>query len=119
MRTTVPGDLLQGELMGLHARVAEAADPGQLGLEGLVADETRNTLVVRAAQAIIAIGGEYGTLSEIAFALRARIPVMGLGTWQLARDGHIETHFHQAADPAEAVRLALGSAGGNQPKKAT
>jgi len=73
--------------------------------------ETRNVLVVRAAQALIAIGGEYGTLSEIAFALRTRTPVVGLGTWQLARDGRLETHFHMATDADEAVRLALAAVG--------
>lgn len=74
--------------------------------------EARNTLVVRSAQAVIAIGGEYGTLSEIAFALRARTPVVGLKTWQLARDDTIETHFHQATSPSEAVRIALASVAG-------
>jgi uncharacterized protein (TIGR00725 family) len=72
--------------------------------------EARNNLLVRAAQAIIAIGGEYGTLSEIAFALRTRTPVIGLGTWQLARRGAIETHFHEASSAEEAVRIALVSA---------
>ena len=71
--------------------------------------EARNILIVRAAQAIIAIGGEYGTLSEIAFALRTRVPIIGLGTWQLARGNRIESHFPAAADAEEAVRLALGS----------
>jgi uncharacterized protein (TIGR00725 family) len=71
--------------------------------------EARNLLVIRAAQSVIAIGGEYGTLSEIAFALRTRKPVFGLHTWQLARNGEIETHFHEAASPEEAVRLALTS----------
>ena len=71
--------------------------------------EARNILVVRAAQAVIAIGGEYGTLSEIALSLRARIPIVGLNTWQLARNSQIETHFHQATNPAEAVHIALTS----------
>ena len=47
--------------------------------------EARNSLVVRAAAAVIAVDGEYGTLSEIALALRAGIPVIGLGTWSLIR----------------------------------
>ena len=45
--------------------------------------EARNALVVRAADALIAIGGAYGTLSEIAFALKAGKPVVGLGTWDV------------------------------------
>src|SRR5919202_4886064 len=49
--------------------------------------EARNALVVRAADAIVAIGGAWGTLSEIALGLRAGLPVIGLGTWELARGG--------------------------------
>jgi uncharacterized protein (TIGR00725 family) len=45
--------------------------------------EARNALVVRAADALIAIGGGYGTLSEIAFALKAGKRVVGLGTWDV------------------------------------
>jgi uncharacterized protein (TIGR00725 family) len=71
--------------------------------------EARNLLIVRAAQAIIAVGGEYGTLSEIALALKVRTPVFGLQTWQLGRQSRFETHFHAAADPEEAVRLAVAS----------
>jgi len=45
--------------------------------------EVRNALVVRAADAVIAIGGGYGTLSEIALALKAGKRVVGLGTWDI------------------------------------
>jgi uncharacterized protein (TIGR00725 family) len=45
--------------------------------------ELRNGLVVRAADALIAIGGAYGTLSEVALALKTGVPVVGLGTWEL------------------------------------
>jgi uncharacterized protein (TIGR00725 family) len=45
--------------------------------------EARNALVVRAADAVIAIGGGYGTLSEIALALRAGKRVIGLDTWEI------------------------------------
>jgi uncharacterized protein (TIGR00725 family) len=45
--------------------------------------EARNALVVRAADALIAIGGGYGTLSEVALALRAGKRVVGLGTWDV------------------------------------
>ncbi len=47
----------------------------------------RNILVARAAQAVIAIGGKYGTLSEIAFAKVEGTPVIGLQTWELRREG--------------------------------
>lgn len=45
--------------------------------------ELRNGLVVRAADAVIAVGGAYGTLSEIALALKSGVPVIGLGTWDI------------------------------------
>jgi uncharacterized protein (TIGR00725 family) len=43
--------------------------------------ELRNGLVVRASDALVAIGGGHGTLSEVAFALRTGRPVIGVGTW--------------------------------------
>jgi len=70
--------------------------------------EARNILVVRSAQAVIAVGGEFGTLSEIAFALKLGIPVIGLDTWQLGRMGRIESVVQEARSPAEAVEWALG-----------
>jgi uncharacterized protein (TIGR00725 family) len=45
--------------------------------------EGRNVVIVRTADALIAIGGEYGTLSEIAFALKMGKTVIGLGTWDI------------------------------------
>ena len=44
---------------------------------------TRNTLVTTAADIIIALEGRYGTLSEIGFALNAKKPVIGLGSWDI------------------------------------
>lgn len=62
--------------------------------------EARNALVVRAADALIAVGGAYGTLSEIALALKAGNPVIGLGTWKI--DG-----VERADGPEAAVDSAL------------
>ena len=45
--------------------------------------EARNALVVRAADALVAVGGGHGTLSEIALALKAGKRVVGLGTWDI------------------------------------
>ena len=45
--------------------------------------EARNLIIIRSSHALIAIGGGYGTLSEIAFALKLRVPVVGLKTWEL------------------------------------
>ena len=62
--------------------------------------EARNALVVRAADALIAVGGAYGTLSEIALALKSGKPVVGLGTWEI--DG-----VERAEGPETAVETAL------------
>ena len=69
--------------------------------------EARNVLVVKTAQAVIAIGGGYGTLSEIGHALKNNIPVVGLNTWQLFRDGIPEAAIIMAKDPADAVHKAI------------
>jgi uncharacterized protein (TIGR00725 family) len=61
--------------------------------------ELRNGLIVRAADSLIAIGGAYGTLSEVALALKTGVPVVGLGTWEL--EG-----IASAAGAEEAVALA-------------
>jgi uncharacterized protein (TIGR00725 family) len=63
--------------------------------------ELRNGLVVRSADALVAIAGGAGTLSEIALALKADKPVAGIGTWEI--DGVIG-----AADAAAAVAIVLG-----------
>jgi uncharacterized protein (TIGR00725 family) len=74
--------------------------------------EARNALVVRAAEAVVAIAGEFGTLSEIALALKLGTPVVGLRTWQVARPGRREPDpIARASSPAEAVRMALDLAG--------
>ncbi|MBW3620198.1 MAG: LOG family protein [Actinobacteria bacterium] len=73
--------------------------------------EARNTLVVRAADVVLAIGGGHGTLSEIAFAAKVGTPVVGLHTWQLVRpDGAADDTIETAASPEEAVQLALALA---------
>ncbi|MFC1901275.1 TIGR00725 family protein, partial [Chloroflexota bacterium] len=46
----------------------------------------RNAAVVKSARAVIAVGGKYGTLSEIAYALQSNIPVIGLNTWEISKN---------------------------------
>jgi uncharacterized protein (TIGR00725 family) len=53
--------------------------------------ELRNGLVVRAADALVAVGGAYGTLSEVALALKLGRPVVGLGTWDVHGIEHVST----------------------------
>lgn len=69
--------------------------------------EARNALVVGNADAVIAVGGEYGTLSEVALALKRGVPVVGLHTWELARAGVSDSGIVVATTAKEAVELAL------------
>jgi uncharacterized protein (TIGR00725 family) len=61
----------------------------------------RNVIIVRTADLLIAVGGEYGTLSEIAYALKMGKPVIGLTTWDIPG-------VTLAATPLEAVEMAKG-----------
>jgi len=71
-------------------------------------EELRNGLVVRTADALVAVGGAYGTLSEVALALKAGKTVVGLGTWDLVRpDGKQDAGIVRAATAAEAVEVVL------------
>jgi uncharacterized protein (TIGR00725 family) len=70
----------------------------------------RNKLVVKSGQAVIAIGGKYGTLSEIGFALGYGIPVFGLKTWELIRgDGKVDPGVVHVRTAKEAVDSALNA----------
>lgn len=64
----------------------------------------RNMLVVQSADAVIAIGGSHGTLSEIAIALKLGRPVFGLKTWDI--DGVVP-----CTGPEDAVKRAVASYG--------
>ena len=70
----------------------------------------RIVAVAKSSQAIIAIDGSYGTLTEIAYALQGGIPVIGLGTWSLSIDGRLDDSIIIAASPEEAVSRAVGMA---------
>jgi uncharacterized protein (TIGR00725 family) len=67
----------------------------------------RNVAVVRSAQAVIAIDGSYGTLTEIGYALQSGIPVIGLETWEIAIDGKTDNSIIRAKNPKEAVDKAM------------
>jgi uncharacterized protein (TIGR00725 family) len=66
--------------------------------------EGRNLLVIRNSDAVIALPGEFGTLSEIAFALRLGKPVIGLSTWDVSEK------IIKVKNAEEAVRIALDRA---------
>jgi uncharacterized protein (TIGR00725 family) len=67
----------------------------------------RNVAVVKSAQAVIAVGGSYGTLSEIGHALQSGLPVIGLETWGISRKRKDKSPIIEAKTPAEAVEKAL------------
>ena len=73
--------------------------------------EARNSIVVRTADAVIAVHGEFGTLSEIALALKMGKPVVGIGTWELGKDGEPVDAIVRAVDAKDAVAQALRLAG--------
>lgn len=66
----------------------------------------RNALVALSGDALIAVGGSYGTLSEIAFGLKMGKPVIGLDTWDLEERDPRQRGMVKASSPAEAVELA-------------
>jgi uncharacterized protein (TIGR00725 family) len=66
--------------------------------------ELRNGLVVRAADAVVAVGGGHGTLSEVALALKLGRPVVGLGTWDVHGVEHVSTP-EEAIDRISALLL--------------
>ncbi|MFC1874717.1 TIGR00725 family protein [Chloroflexota bacterium] len=67
----------------------------------------RNVVVVKSAQAVIAIGGSYGTLSEIGHALQNGIPVIGLDTWSLSRKGETNKSIIPAENAADAASISF------------
>jgi hypothetical protein len=70
--------------------------------------EARNALLVRAADAVIAVGGGWGTLSEVALAMKTGVPVVGVGTWEpVAADGAVVAGIVREHAPREAVQTAL------------
>lgn len=73
--------------------------------------EMRNALIVRAADVVVALGGEYGTLSEVAFALKICRPVVGYDTWELAKRGTTEHGIVRVDSAEDAVAAALRLAG--------
>lgn len=67
----------------------------------------RNVIIVQSASVVIAVGGLYGTLSEIALARACGRQVIGLHTWELGTDTAGHPHIIPTHTPAEAVTRAL------------
>jgi uncharacterized protein (TIGR00725 family) len=100
------GGLVIGVLPGADARDANpdlsAAIVTNLG-------QARNAVIVHSADAVIAVGGSWGTLSEIAHGMRRGIPIVSLGGWRIVdRDGAAVPGIEVADSPEHAVELACG-----------
>jgi len=73
--------------------------------------EARNAIIARASDALIAVGGSYGTLSEIAFALKFGKPVVALDSWKISRQGDDRAHVVHVCTSEEAVEKVLSLLG--------
>lgn len=71
--------------------------------------DARNVIVAGSADAVIAVGGKLGTLTEIAFALKRGIPVVGLGTWALEASRLDGPGVIRAGNPEDAVAKAFAA----------
>jgi uncharacterized protein (TIGR00725 family) len=98
------GGMTLGVLPGTDRR---AANPAVRVAVATGMGQGRNLLIVQTADVVIAIGGEYGTLSEIGLARKAGRRVIGLHTWELGHDPDGQPRVIPAQTPAEAVERAL------------
>ena len=71
----------------------------------------RNSINVKSAEVIIAVGGSYGTLSEIGLALKNGKKVIALRSWELHREGLTIINYFQVDSAEEAVELAFSILG--------
>jgi uncharacterized protein (TIGR00725 family) len=70
----------------------------------------RNVILAHTSEVLIAIGGSYGTLSEVALALKIGIPVAAIASWRAARAGHPAPPITEFENPETAARWALDAA---------
>jgi uncharacterized protein (TIGR00725 family) len=104
------GGLTLGILPGISAKDSPPNPHIDLAIfTGL--GEARNWINVCASDAIIAIGGGFGTLSEIALALKAQKPVVLIGSWRFEIEG-VVPGVPRASSAAEGVGLAFAAASG-------
>ena len=77
----------------------------------------RNLTIALTADAVIAVDGGYGTLSEIAFSLQHDKPVAGLGTWRIDSGGTVPAPIFHTDDAVEAVAWAIEAARASPSRK--
>ncbi|MFR9776912.1 dethiobiotin synthetase [Micromonospora sp. MS34] len=98
----------------IGVRPDDGTDPGRAEVSAYLVTnmgQARNAILVWSADAVIAVGGSWGTLSEVALALRrGGIPVVVLGGWRIVdADGHSVPGPVHVDTPAEAVRAAVAT----------
>ncbi|CAN5121119.1 TIGR00725 family protein [soil metagenome] len=71
--------------------------------------EMRNALLVRSVDALIAVGGSWGTLSEMALAARTGVPVLAVGSWELPEPGVLACADVATAVDRVAALITIGS----------
>jgi hypothetical protein len=103
--------LAGGRTVGVLPGVDEKSTPPNDFLDVVLytgLQQARNQILVLSAEAVIAIGGGWGTLSEIALALKFRVPVVLLASWALKRpDGLKDPLLFEARTPKDALEIAL------------
>lgn len=70
--------------------------------------QARNAIIVRTVDAVVAVGGEYGTLSEIAMALKMGKKVAAISSWEISRQGIPDDKIIRASSAQEAVEAIVG-----------
>jgi hypothetical protein len=71
--------------------------------------QARNAVIVRTADAVVAVGGGYGTLSEIAMALKMGKKVVALSSWEISSKGAPDERIMRVQNPEAAVDAVMGS----------
>lgn len=103
------------EAGGLTIGILPGPDPSEANphIQAAIATDmghARNAIVVRSSDAVIAVGGGYGTLSEIALAMKCGVPVVGLMTWRAGQAEGLTAPSITASTPDEAVEKAIAAA---------
>jgi uncharacterized protein (TIGR00725 family) len=101
-----------GTVVGVLPTVStEEANPYVTHVVATGIGEARNLAVVASGAAVIAVGGEWGTLSEIAYARKLGRPVVAIQSWALRNRSGTDLGIVEAESPEQAVEAALSAAG--------
>ncbi len=100
-----------GTVVGVLPTVSrEDANPYVSHVVATGIGEARNLAVVASGEAVIAVGGEWGTLSEIAYARKLGRPVVAIRSWPLRNQAGTDLGIVEVESPQEAVAVAISAA---------